>query len=148
MLTWKAICSTDIIQTNLNSWILTFVALDLMNIHHIAGLPWWLSGKENTCQRRKRGRHGFDPWVRKISWRGMVTHPGILAWIIPWTEGPGRLQSMGGRVGHSWTTEHTHTHTHTHHHTAALWCERHNQAKQAIKGVHTLKLVIHNMEGM
>ena len=30
------------------------------------GLPWWLSGKESTCQCR---RHGFDPWVRKIPWR-------------------------------------------------------------------------------
>ena len=28
------------------------------------GLPWWLSGKESTCQCRG---HGFDPWSRKIS---------------------------------------------------------------------------------
>jgi len=26
---------------------------------------------------------------------GMATHSSILAWIIPWTEEPGRLQSMG-----------------------------------------------------
>ena len=26
---------------------------------------------------------------------GMSTHSGILAWRIPWTEKPGRLQSMG-----------------------------------------------------
>ena len=26
---------------------------------------------------------------------GMATHSSILAWIIPWTEAPGRLQSMG-----------------------------------------------------
>ena len=26
---------------------------------------------------------------------GMATHSGILAWRIPWTEEPGRLQSMG-----------------------------------------------------
>ena len=25
---------------------------------------------------------------------GMATHSGILAWRIPWTEKPGRLQSM------------------------------------------------------
>ena len=25
----------------------------------------------------------------------MATHPSILAWRIPWTEGPGRLLSMG-----------------------------------------------------
>ena len=29
-------------------------------------LPWWLSGKESTCQHR---RQGFDPWVGKIPWR-------------------------------------------------------------------------------
>ena len=31
----------------------------------------------------------------------MVTHSSILAWKIPWTEEPGRLQSMGSqRVGY------------------------------------------------
>ena len=31
----------------------------------------------------------------------MATHSGILAWRIPWTEEPGRLQSLGlQRVGH------------------------------------------------
>ena len=33
------------------------------------GLPRWDSGKESTCQCRRHERHGFDPWVRKISWR-------------------------------------------------------------------------------
>ena len=32
---------------------------------------------------------------------GMTTHSSILAWRIPWTEEPGRLQSIGSqRVGH------------------------------------------------
>ena len=32
----------------------------------------------------------------------MVTHSSTLAWIIPWMEEPGRLQSMGSlRVGHN-----------------------------------------------
>ena len=32
-------------------------------------------------------------------------HSSTLAWKIPWTEEPGRLQSMGAlRVGHNWTT--------------------------------------------
>ena len=26
---------------------------------------------------------------------GMATHSSILAWRIPWTEEPGRIQSMG-----------------------------------------------------
>ena len=31
----------------------------------------------------------------------MATHSNIRAWKIPWTEDPGRLQSMGSqRVGH------------------------------------------------
>ena len=35
----------------------------------------------------------------------MATHSNILAWRIPWTEEPGRLQSMGlQRVGHGWAT--------------------------------------------
>ena len=33
----------------------------------------------------------------------MATHSSILAWKIPWTEEPGKLQSMGSqRVGHDW----------------------------------------------
>ena len=35
----------------------------------------------------------------------MATHSSILTWRIPWTEEPGRLQSMGSqRVGHDWAT--------------------------------------------
>ena len=35
----------------------------------------------------------------------MATHFSILAWEIPWTEEPGRLQSMGSqRIGHNWAT--------------------------------------------
>ena len=34
---------------------------------------------------------------------GIATHSSILVWRIPWTEEPGRLQSMGlHRVGHDW----------------------------------------------
>ena len=44
--------------------------------------------------------------VRSLGWedpleKQMVTHSSTLAWKIPWTEEPGRLQSMGPqRVGH------------------------------------------------
>ena len=35
----------------------------------------------------------------------MATHSNILAWKIPWTEEPGRLQSMGSqRVRYDWVT--------------------------------------------
>ena len=34
----------------------------------------------------------------------MATHSSVLAWRIPWTEKPGRLQPMGlHRVGHDWS---------------------------------------------
>ena len=36
----------------------------------------------------------------------MATHSNILAWEIPWTEEPGRLQSMGlQRVGRDLATK-------------------------------------------
>ena len=38
----------------------------------------------------------------------MATHSSILAWRIPWSEEPGRLQSMGLQtVGHDSASEHS-----------------------------------------
>ena len=37
----------------------------------------------------------------------MASYSSTLAWKMPWTEEPGRLQSMGSlRVGHEWTFMH------------------------------------------
>ena len=37
--------------------------------------------------------------------KAMAPYSSTLAWKIPWTEEPGRLQSMGSlRVGHDWAT--------------------------------------------
>ena len=41
-----------------------------------------------------------ETWVQYLDWenpleKGMATHSSIFAWIIPWTEEPGGLQSMG-----------------------------------------------------
>ena len=47
-----------------------------------------------------------ETWVQSLGWedlleKEMATHSSILAWKIPWTEEPGRLQSMGSqRVRH------------------------------------------------
>ena len=52
--------------------------------------------------------------VQSLDWEdpleeGMAIHSNILAWTIPWTAGPGRLQSMGlQRVGHNFSTKHHH----------------------------------------
>ena len=47
-----------------------------------------------------------ETWVRSLGQEDpleeeMATHSSILVWRIPWTEEPGRLQSMG--LHKSWT---------------------------------------------
>ena len=50
------------------------------------------------------GDVGFDPWVGKIPLER--EHSSILAWEIPWTEEPGRLQSMDlQKVGYNLVTK-------------------------------------------
>ena len=47
-----------------------------------------------------------ETWVQSLGQedrleKEMATHSSMLAWKIPWTEEPDRLQSMGSqRVGH------------------------------------------------
>ena len=43
-----------------------------------------------------------ETWVRSLEWKyplekEMVTHSSILAWRIPWTKEPNRLQSRGSQ---------------------------------------------------
>ena len=46
----------------------------------------------------------FCFYLVQTSEKAMAPHSSTLAWKIPWTEEPGRLQSMGSlRVGHDWT---------------------------------------------
>ena len=75
-----------------NGWILTFL-----------GFPGGTSGQEHACQDRRQKRHRFDPWVREIPLKKeMATNSSILTWEIPWTEGPGWLQTtVSQRIGHS-----------------------------------------------
>ena len=45
------------------------------------------------------------PCCQEGSEKAVAPHSSTLAWKIPWTEEPGRLQSLGLlRVGHDWTT--------------------------------------------
>ena len=64
------------------------------------GLPRWLSGKDTACQCK---RYGFNLLGQEDSLEEeMATHSSILAWRIPQTEEPGRLQSIGlQRLGHT-----------------------------------------------
>ena len=64
----------------------------------------WLSSQRAHLQCRRHRRCGFNPQVRKIPCReGMGIHSTILAWRIPGTEEPGRLQAMGSqRIRCNW----------------------------------------------
>ena len=48
-----------------------------------------------------------ETWVQSLGWedpleKKMTTHSSTLAWKIPWTEEPNRLQSVGLQgVGHN-----------------------------------------------
>ena len=63
------------------------------------GPPWQYSGEDSVFSLQ-------GAWVRSLGWedpleKEMATHSSILAWKIPWTEEPGRLQSIGlQRVEH------------------------------------------------
>ena len=52
----------------------------------------------------------WETWLRSLGWedpleKGMATLSSVLAWRIPWTEGPDGLQSMGSqRVGQDGVT--------------------------------------------
>ena len=72
--------------------------------HALAVLPYHgqaggASGKEPAC------KCGLDPSVRNPLEEGMATHFSILAWRIPRTEEPGRLQLMRSHgIRYTWAT--------------------------------------------
>ena len=59
------------------------------------------------AQRVKRLLAMRETWLQSLGRedpleKEMAKHSSTLAWKIPWTEKPGRLQSMGSqRVGHN-----------------------------------------------
>ena len=74
------------------------------------GFPWWLSGKKkkkkkSACQWR---RSGSMPGSGRSPGEGNA-HSNILALEIPWTEDPGRLQSMWLQKSWTWLRDWTTT---------------------------------------
>ena len=61
----------------------------------LAGLPKWLRGKESVCSTGDAGDAGCPLGQEDPLEIEKATHSSILAWEIPRTEDPGRLQSMG-----------------------------------------------------
>ena len=68
-------------------------------------LPNIVKGTSLVAQMVKRLPAMRETWVQFLGRedpleKEMATHSSTLAWKIPWTEEPGRLQSMGSqRVG-------------------------------------------------
>ena len=71
-------------------------------------IVWSLVKQQSSlvAQRLKCLPPMWETWVRSLGWedpleKKMATHSTVLAWRIPWTEEPGRLQSIGlHRVRH------------------------------------------------
>ena len=70
------------------------------------GYPLQYSSASHVVQMVKNPPAMWETWVLSLGWedpleKGKATQSSILAWRIPWTEAPGRLQSMGSpRVRH------------------------------------------------
>ena len=61
-------------------------------------VPGGSDGNESTCNA---GDLGSVPGQEDPLEKGMATHSSILAWRIPWTKEPAKLQSVGlQRVAH------------------------------------------------
>ena len=62
-------------------------------------------GSDSRKSAYNAGDLGLIPGEGRSLQKEMATHSSILAWRIPWTEEPGRLQSMElQRVGHKLIT--------------------------------------------
>ena len=66
---------------------------------HFLPLGWYggTSGEESACQCRRPKKCRFDPWVRKIPWRGSGNPLQYSCLRMLWTEESGRLQSVGSQ---------------------------------------------------
>ena len=69
------------------NWGTSLVAQTVKNLPAMQETQVWSLGSKDPLERE------------------MITHSSILAWRIPWTQEPGRLQSIWlWRVGHDWAT--------------------------------------------
>ena len=70
----------------------------ISDISLLSGSPGGSDRKQTAC---KGGDQGSTPRLGRSPEEGN-THSSILAWKIPWTEEPGRLQTVGSQgIGHN-----------------------------------------------
>ena len=103
---------------NFLKWLLDYILLACpQKIYYYivpTGLPRWYSGKKICLAIQETQRHGFSSLVQEDALeKGMAIHSSIFCLGIPWTEEPGRLQSLGlGWRNCRWSSN-----------TLATWCE-------------------------
>ena len=80
----------------------TFVKRLLYRFFHMVWTPKdFPGGSDGKASVYNAGDLGSIPGQEDPLEKEMAIHFSTLAWRIPWTEEPGRLQSMGSqRVGH------------------------------------------------
>ena len=77
-----------------------------LQLHSLFLTLWPVGWTSLVAQTVKRLSTMQETSVRSLGWedpleKEMEIHSSILAWRIPWTQKPSRLQSMGSqRVGH------------------------------------------------
>ena len=75
--------------------------MEAMEIYLPANLPFWFSLGENVLNSLLAQNTIQEDLLHNLLQKAMAPHSSTLAWKIPWTGEPGRLQSMGSQtVGH------------------------------------------------
>ena len=100
--------SSKVLMDNCHQWLPALAQREITK-HYVPsywkylGFPGSSVGKEFTCNA---GGPGLIPGWGRTPGKEMAAHSSILVWKIPWTEEPGRLQSMGlKRVRHDLVTK-------------------------------------------
>ena len=85
----------------------------MYNLKYDTRLPWCSVVKNMPAVQEPQ-----EMWVWSLGQEDppeeeMTAHSSLLVRLVPWTEEPGGLESVGSqRVGHNWASEHVHTHFH------------------------------------
>ena len=111
LLRWTQHCKATILQLQKekNHYFLFFFPLWLHHPVCAVLVPWpWIEPRPSAMKAWSPNHwtaRKFPITSNLDLEKEMAAHFSILAWKIPWTEEPGRLQSMGSqRVGHDWAT--------------------------------------------
>ena len=76
-------------------YLIHYVTFRYFIMSQFWGLPWLLSGEKKKLPANAGDASLIPGLGRSPGQKEMATHFSMLAWIIPWTEEPGGLQSIG-----------------------------------------------------